>query len=92
MNKKAALSQLSIIEHLHNDHLLWGYACQHHVNVSTLKAEYRVEWRGRYGFIPGIDIYCNGIIQSTMTPFGAYKYIRSGMMRYADVTVPASHY
>ena len=89
MKRKQAESELNVIRKLHENHLKWGYIVDHNLPHDTnLVIEYRIEWRGKYGFIPGIYIWLTNKPQCSLSVIGAYKYIRMGLWKFADVTIP----
>lgn len=77
-NRKHLQAELRVIEKLHHNDLIVGYADTFNIPEDQLSIEYLVEWRGRYGWHESVLILHNDSPSSQMTVKRAYDYIRLG--------------
>ena len=94
MNKKQCQTELDIIKNVHEKHLQWGYKVLNNLICSEdeIKVTYVPETRGKE-YLPTIYLFYPDFMNSqapacVLSKAGAYKYIRAGMWRYIDVTIP----
>lgn len=80
MRKAECRNQLDNLM-LHEDEFLLGYAHEHPKTKDQIYIQPLIEWRGKYGYIPGLNLYfvANKQLFSAMTVDRAYKYIKIGL-------------